>query len=394
MSAQSMEKSRFRRDYYTLYLYIMSVVCGIHQAILGSVTPFLRDELGMSKVVIGWHFSLYAIGMFCSGFIFTRMALTVSPKKILLSSAWLVAIAVAVFALPLGVTGNLLLSLGLGLAGGAMQIAIQEALARHHGENSGIAITEGCIFSAIGVFIGPLVIGYSVELGAGWRVAMFLPLVALLPLLCVLPKNIPQSPPGAGSTQAAVSQSKPARLPLVAYLMFGMIFLGVAAEWGIGFWGAQFLEEQLSLTPASGVAMMSVFFGGTIAGRIIVSRLLIHFRIQGILLWTIILSGLGMLLLWLVPTTTAAVIALLITGACLGNFFPLILSVATWQPPELLSKISAGATQSVGLALLLAPLFLGKLGEEVGLVPAMGTLIVIPPVMLIVDLISRKMSKQ
>lgn len=33
MSAQSMEKSRFRRDYYTLYLYIMSVVCGIHQAI-------------------------------------------------------------------------------------------------------------------------------------------------------------------------------------------------------------------------------------------------------------------------------------------------------------------------------------------------------------------------
>lgn len=394
MSAQSMEKSRFRRDYYTLYLYIMSVVCGIHQAILGSVTPFLRDELGMSKVVIGWHFSLYAIGMFCSGFIFTRMALTVSPKKILLSSAWLVAIAVAVFALPLGGTGNLLLSLGLGLAGGAMQIAIQEALARHHGENSGIAITEGCIFSAIGVFIGPLVIGYSVELGAGWRIAMFLPLVALLPLLCVLPKNIPQSPPGAGSTQAAVSQSKPTRLPLVAYLMFGMIFLGIAAEWGIGFWGAQFLEEQLSLTPASGVAMMSVFFGGTIAGRIIVSRLLMHFRIQGILLWTIILSGLGMLLLWLVPTTTAAVIALLITGACLGNFFPLILSVATWQPPELLSKISAGATQSVGLALLLAPLFLGKLGEEVGLVPAMGTLIVIPPVMLIVDLISRKMSKQ
>ncbi|NKI73456.1 MFS transporter [Dickeya sp. CFBP 2040] len=392
MAEQSLEKSRFKRDYYTLYLYIMSVVCGIHQAILGSITPFLRDELTMSKVIIGWHFSLYAIGMFVSGFIITHVASKASPKKILLSSSWAVAVTVAVFALPLGIAGNLILSLVLGLSGGAMQIAIQEALARHHTENSGIAITEGCIFSAIGVFIGPLVIGYSVESGAGWRIAMFLPLIALLPLLCVIPQNIPTTPPRATITPHT-SGANITRLPLVAYLMFGMIFLGIAAEWGIGFWGAQFLEEQLSLSAANSVAMMAVFFGGTIAGRIVVSRLLVRYNIQAILLWTIILSGMSMLLLWLVPDITAAVIGLTVAGACLGNFFPLILSIATWQPPELLSKISAGATQSVGLALLLAPLFLGKLGEDIGLIPAMGALIVIPPVMLIVDVISRRLSK-
>lgn len=393
MTEESLARPRFQRDYYTLYLYLLSVVCGIHQAILGSVLPFLRDELTLSKLAIGWHFSLYAIGMFASGFIITWLVPRSSPRRVLLLSAWAVVLVVALFALHLPVAGTLSLSLLLGLAGGAMQIAIQEALARHHGENSGVAITEGCIFAATGVFIGPVVISAAVEYGSGWRPAMFVPALALLPLLLAVPKNIPQQPHGSEHASAGPAV-RPPRLSLIAWMMFFLIFLGIAAEWGIGFWGAQFLEEQLAITPAASVALMSVFFAGTIFGRIAVSRLLLRYAIDNILIWTIILGGAGMLLMWLVPVYAAAVTGLAIAGACLGNFFPLILSMATWQPPELLSKISAGATQAVGLALLLAPLVLGRMGESIGLVSATGALSAIPPVMLLVYLASRQLSNR
>ncbi|NDJ56518.1 MFS transporter [Enterobacteriaceae bacterium 4M9] len=390
MVEQSLDKPRFRRDYYTLYLYLLSVVCGFHQAVLGSVTPFLRDELHLTRTAIGWHFSLYALGLFTTGFIVTWCARRLAPRTILLTTTGLVALVVALFALPLTPALTLVMSLVLGLVGGAMQIAIQESLARHHGEHSGVAITEGCVFAAIGVFAGPLFVSLAVEAGLGWRMAMVVPLIALLPLSLMVPKTLPRTPVAASSSDSE-GRATARRLPLAAFLMFGMIFLGISAEWGIGFWGAQFLEERLTVPAATGVALMSVYFGGTIAGRIAVSRLLLRFEISTILIWAIVLGGIGLVALWLLPWLAAAAVALAIAGACLGNFFPLILSIATRQPPEFLSRISAGATQSVGLALLLAPLLLGSIGDKAGLVNAVGLLAIVPPVMLVVFLLSRRM---
>lgn len=390
MVEQSLDKPRFRRDYYTLYLYLLSVVCGFHQAVLGSVTPFLRDELQLTRTAIGWHFSLYALGLFTTGFIVTWCARRMAPRTILLAATWLVALVVAIFALPMTPALTLAMSLVLGLVGGAMQIAIQAALARHHGEHSGVAITEGCVFAAIGVFAGPLFVSMAVEAGLGWRMAMVVPLIALLPLSLMTPKSLARAPVVAVSSDRA-GETTARRLPLAVLLMFGMIFLGISAEWGIGFWGAQFLEERLAVPAATGVALMSVYFGGTIVGRIVVSRLLLRVEISTILVWAIVLGGIGLVALWLLPVFAAAAVALALTGACLGNFFPLILSIATRrQPPAFLSKISAGATQSVGLALLLAPLLLGSIGDKAGLVNAVGLLAVVPPVMLVVFMVSRR----
>lgn len=391
MVEQSLDKPRFRRDYYTLYLYLLSVVCGFHQAVLGSVTPFLRDELQLTRTAIGWHFSLYALGLFTTGFIVAYCARRVGPRTIVLTTTWLVALAVALFALPLTPALTLAMSLVLGLVGGAMQIAIQESLARHHGEHSGVAITEGCVFAAIGVFAGPLFVSMAVEAGLGWRMAMLVPLIALLPLSLMVPKTLPRVPVTFAPATDHACNAGARRLPRAAFLMFGMIFLGISAEWGIGFWGAQFLEERLTVPAATGVALMSAYFGGTIVGRIAVSRLLLRFEISTILLWAIVLGGVGLVALWLLPWFAAAAVALAVAGACLGNFFPLILSIATRQPPEFLSRISAGATQSVGLALLLAPLLLGSIGDKAGLVNAVGLLALVPPVMLAVFLMSRRM---
>jgi MFS family permease len=359
---------------------LLLAIFGYHQSILGSITPFLRDEMPLTKVEIGWHFSVYALGLFSAGRIVSMLSGRYAAGSLMMISAWAMVGFVAVLAIPMPMAGTLGASLCLGLAGGALQVSIQEALARHHGEGQGIALTEGYIFGGLGVLAGPLVIGLAVKAGLGWRETLVIPAL-LLGLLVVLSgkKNLVEV---ARRPTGAIAPSEHARLPVAAILVLGMILLGIATEWGIGFWGAQFLEVHLSVSPATGVTLMSAFFGGTVVGRLFASRLLQSFEVRMLLLATIIFGGSSVFVLWAEPRFAVATATLIIAGMCLGNFFPLILSVANEIAPDQPGAISAGATQAVGFALLIVPALLGRLGEAVGLNNAVGLLAIFPAAML------------
>lgn len=371
---------KIARDGYTWYLYLMFAICGYHQSVLGSITPFLRDEMALSKTEIGWHFGIYAVGLIVAGHIVKLLSGRYAVSSLMAASAWFMVGFIAVLAIPLPMVGTLIGALCLGLSGGTQLITIQETLARHHGDNQGIALTEGCVFGGLGVFIGPLVIGVSVQLGLGWRETLIVPML-LLGLLYFVSRGI--QPPHLSLSTAGTTAGREGRLPLSVILVFGMILFGISTEWGVGFWGAQFLEVHLSVSPETGVTLMSAFFGGTVIGRIFASQLLQIFEVHTILIAVIVFGGGSVFVLWLMPVFAAAVTALVVAGMCLGNFFPLILSIANELAPEQPRLVSAGATQSVGLALLIAPVLLGQLGESIGLSNAVGLLAFLPLAMLL-----------
>lgn len=386
--AMSKSNKKLNRDGYTWYLYLMLAICGYHQSVLGSITPFLRDEMSLTKTVIGWHFGVYALGLIITGLIVTILSRNnYSTALLTTASAWLMVAFVAMLAIPMPLTGTLFGSLLLGLSGGALQITVQETLARYHGHKRGIALTEGCIFAGLGVFAGPLVIGLALKMGFGWRETLIVPALLLVLLFLCFRKARPNYSLSK-EVPAVVGVSANGKLPLAVFFIFGMILLGIATEWGIGFWGAQFLEVQLDVSPGEGVTIMSAFFGGTVLGRIFASKLLQFFEIRSLLISVIVLGGGSVLLLWAVPNFKVTVAALVIAGMCLGNFFPLILSIANELAPEKAGAISAGATQSVGMALLFAPALLGGLGESIGLISAVGLLAFLPLGMLFLYIFS------
>jgi MFS family permease len=359
----------------------MLAIFGYHQSVLGSIAPFLRDEMTLTKVEVGWHFSIYALGLFIGGRIISILSRYYATSTLMVVSAWLMVGFVALLATPMSMIGTLIASFCLGLSGSALQVTVQEALARHHGDSQGIALTEGFVFGGFGVFIGPLVIGLTVKMGLGWRETLAVPTV-LLGILFLTSRGVQPAPAVQLVTARAVTGSQAQRLPLAVHLVFGMILLGIATEWGIGFWGAQFLETHLSVSPETGVTLMSVFFGGTVIGRIFASRLLRAFEVHTMLIVAFVLGGASVFMLWGVPLFPATVVALAIAGMCLGNFFPLILSIANEFAPDRPGPISAGATQAVGLALLVVPVLLGHLGETIGLSHAVGLLAFVPFTML------------
>ncbi|MET3133643.1 fucose permease [Oxalobacteraceae bacterium GrIS 1.11] len=352
-----------KRDQQTWFLYLLLVVYGFKQSVLGSVMPFLRDELHYDTLQIGWHFSIYALGLVISGFLsgFLLTAQRIDALVRLSAIAMIVAVLSLMFAH--NYSGTLAAPLAMGLTGGIVQASVQAGIAWHQGENRDMAMVEAFIFGGLGVFSGPLLVGQVAAAGLNWRLALLIPALALLALLLIFRGGAltPSAHPCHAGARVGVAGAvaRGALLPIL--LCWLMVILGIAAEWGLGFWGAQFLESRLGLAPAAAVSLMAVFFGGTVCGRLVSSRLLGIFDGRSMLYAVIFLGGGAIFALWSVPQLASTVLALAVAGMCLGNFFPLILSSGIRAAPDRVGLVSVGATQAVGVALLVVPIGLGML---------------------------------
>jgi len=160
-----------------------------------------------------------------------------------------------------------------------------------------------------------------------------------------------------------------------------LVFCGNAVEWGIGLWGPQVIKEKLHLETASAVSVMGFYFGATIVGRIINTRLLRRFECEQLFL-TYIAIGWAAVVLFLMSTSLpVATVGLVVAGACLGCFYPLNLATAMKYAPDDISLITSGAAKCSGLALLSVPLTLGYASDRFGLLTAVFILGGIPPIM-------------
>lgn len=385
-SVLTQKGSYFCRDRKTWFFYLILAIFGFKQSVLGSVLPFLRDQLHYDTLQVGWHFSFYAAGLVLSGliagFLLNRLPIDVLVRAS--SASMILAVLSIIFVA--SYPGTLAVAFTMGLTGGIVQAAVQAGIAWHQDNYRDVAMVEAFIFAGIGVFFGPLLVGQFAAVGLGWRLALLIPAVVMIALLIIFREGIRvnlHSGEHHDTRPTSAEQAPTNKVIFPVMLCWLMVLLGIAAEWGLGFWGAQFLESRLGLAPATAVSLMSLFFGGTVFGRLVSSRLLSIFDGRTMLFAVIFLGGGAILTLWGVAHIASTVVALAVAGMCLGNFFPLILSNGIRLAPDRIGLISVGATQAVGIALLIVPLTLGYIGERIGLVNAIGMLVAMPASMAI-----------
>jgi fucose permease len=367
-------KRSLHRDRRTYLLYGVMCVFGFSQSVLGSALPFLRDELGYSDVDVGWHFSLYAVGVVGAGlasraFLGQRGTSATMTQGLL---ALVTSMLLATVAVALG--ASLLVAVAIGFCGVVVQIAAQAEIVNRH-EQGDLALTEAFVFAGVGVLAGPVIIGRAGAL-ASWRWAMLVPLVAAIPLAVAVARD-----PAPRRDRVAQARAR-GRLPASVMVCWVMVVLAIATEWGIGFWGAEYLERRYDLAAAEAVTCMGVFFGGTVVGRVVSSRVLGRFDTRSVLNAALAAGAISVVGLWGFRLLPVGLVMLAVAGMSLGNYFPLILSVAMAEAGDEVERISSGSAQAIGLALLLAPLTLAYLGDRIGLVDAVGLLALLPLVML------------
>jgi MFS family permease len=382
----------FVRDRFTWLAYGMLAYFAYLQASLGPALPFLRQELNLSYTVAGFHASAMALGMILAGSFADRIARRWGRHL----TFWGGGCGMALGAILIGVGTRPVLTIGgaglMGAIGGLLLIMIQSTLADRYGPRRATALTEANLTASVGAMCVPLLMGLFQVSGIGWQTAMFVAaLVWMAAFLRLYRVPIPNDFGREISTPGVQRLTTGAPLPVVYWVFWSVIFCVVAIEWCMAYWGAAFLEQSAGLGRAAASSVMSVFFAAVVAGRLLGSRLTHRFESTTLLLGSLGVAMLGFPLFWLASSVWLTLVGLVVTGFGIANLFPLTLSAATGVAPDQADRASARISLGAGVAILLAPQFLGTLADRIGVHGAYAVVPVLILCAIVATIIARRL---
>ena len=364
----------FVRDRFTWLAYLMLAYYAYSQAALGPLMPFLRAELDLNYTVAGLHISAFALGMILAGLLGDRWAQRRGRRFVF----WAGGAGMAAGALILTVSHHVVLTiigaLVMGWLGTYLLVMIQATLSDRHGEQRAIALTESNVAASISAALAPVFIGTFQRLSLGWRTALYLAAATFVLLFVYFqPEPIPDNrPPVTGPTRTG-RQS----LPVFFWGYWTVVILAVSIEWCMIFWGADFLENVVGLSKINAATMMSLFFGAMVLGRIVGSRLSRTIPSPILLLVALGIVVVGFPLYWLATIPALNLLGLFIAGLGIANLFPLTLSVAVGVAADQANAASARVALAGGLAILIAPLTLGWVADQLNIQNAYGLVVLL-----------------
>ena len=359
----NISKPPFTRDRFTWLAYLMLAYYAFLEAALGPLMPFLRAELALNYTGGGLHFSAFALGMILAGISGDSLTQRLGRPVVF----WGGATGMAIGALGLVLAGQVALTIAaafvMGFLGTLLLVVIQAALSDHHGTNRVIALTESNVGASLAVTMVPLLIGTLARVGLSWRLALVLA-VAFFLLVTGRFRTVTIPTGRSGDSQDA---ARAGPLPRACWAYWLVVVLGVAVEWCLVFWGADYLVSATGMDKTDAVTAMTLFFVAMVLGRFTASRLSRVITSATLLMAALFLTLAGFAIFWLSNPVSVTLIGLFIAGFGVANFYPLTLAIATTVAPHQADKASARITLGTGLAIFLAPLLLGWSADRWGI---------------------------
>lgn len=378
----------FHRDRFTWLVYLSLAFYAYFLNVLGPITPFLKDELQLSYTVSSFHFTAFAIGILFIGLGGHLVVQRIGRRQTL----WLGLFGMSLSALLLLMGKSPILTIGasflMGLIGSLILIIVPAALSDQHEEFKAVALSEANVIASLFSTAAPLLVGWFAQSRGQWRFA--LGIMALIPIFMFIGLGKESAPENSSVHAPAIKFSK--SLPRLFWLYWVALFLGVAVEFCMVFWSADYLEQVLEMGKASAAQAISLFLAGMILGRIAGSRLVQRFSTRSVVSVSILMAGLGFLLFWRAETVFLGLSGLFLTGLGVANLYPLLLSLAIGAANGNTDQAGARATLASGTAILALPLALGSFADALGIRLAFGVVLVLLVSVFLISLFSRNPS--
>lgn len=355
----------FRRTRFTWYAYSLWMFFGFFINVLGPITPFLKDELGLSYTVSSLHFSAFAAGTLLAGVIGPPLVRRLGTWPALWVGTW--GISLSVGALLLGSTPVVTVGAtgALGMLGGLIFITVPALFSAHYGDQRAIALTESNLLGSVVGMTAPLLVGWAMQTWGEWRLALAAVTLAPLGLYAAFRTvNVPTPPAPAEAASAT-------HLPGAFWWYWGAIFLSVAMEFCMLSWSADYVRTMYAVSSAEAAQAVSLFLAGMIGGRWASSVLVRRWPARTLVYASLLVTGAGFGLFWLSGQVMATLAGLFIAGLGVAGLYPLILALALGHARDV-AYASARASLASGSAILVLPLVLGWLADAAGIQAAYG----------------------
>lgn len=332
-----MDKRSFK--YLIWGRYYSFIVTGLAVLITGAILPYLRQEFGITYDQGGLLLALQAIGnltaSFAGGFIsdyIGRKAMLAIGSLFFVIGFGGVLLVHSAFML---IAFLFIAGLGWGTLNNLVNAVVSDAT-----QGNGSIMNMLHMFFGIGAFSAPFLVGLSVRIGLGWRLAV-LALVIAAALLCAvfLLMPIPQAKDKNKMSLAAFRAIKDGRF----ILFMALLFFYVGTENSINGWFVTYLIDRNLFSAVDAQNMLSIFWIALIIGRLICSYLARIYS-KEIVIAVCSAGGFICLILLLTADTSFAILLLAFAvGLFLSGIYPTVVANA--------SSLIAGSGTASGMML-------------------------------------------
>ena len=236
-------------------------------------------------------------------------------------------------------------------------------LADIHGERSAEAYAGLSIVAYVFGLAAPLVTGFFVWWEFGWRSAVLVGAAMAVAIVIWFRRTAIVEP-------APVASQKRQTLRPAFWAYWALLVASCALEYCILFWAPAFFERVVNLAPASAATAAAGFPLGMLLGRIALGNLVRRVAPRRLLIATLAVAAVGFLVYWGTDQRVVSIVGVFIIGLGIGPLYPLVTTFAVGAAPEARDLASVRLAIAFGVSLLLAPIALGALADEIGLGPA------------------------
>jgi fucose permease len=348
----------------TWYAFLLS---GIYLYLLngqGNVFPFLQEEFGLSYREVSLHSSAIAVGVIVIGLFGDRLLRATGRRMSLFIGTAGLAVSILFLCLAPAAWASILSCLLMGLFGTLIPAIMPPLLADIHGARRTEAYAGQAIIAYMFALAVPLVTGFCIWIGLGWRTAMLAGALAAV-AVTLWYRNLP-----IVETATPQRQTGGAPLPAAFWGYWALNFACSGIEFCMIYWAPSFFERVVGFGPAAAATAASGFPLGMLVGRIALNWLVRRFEARTLLLASLALSFVGFFVYWGFDAPAISVAGVFITGLGVAALYPLAVTFSIGAAREARDRAGFRMTISYGSALLLLPIALGALADQIGLGPA------------------------
>ncbi len=353
--------SASRRLYFLFLAGFMAF--GMIFTIAGASLPQLIRDYHWSYAVTGIVLAGSAAGYLLSAFLSGLIVQRIPAKVVIVVGLVAGAAGVSLFGRVPSPWPNLVFTFAMGLCQGSMEVVANLEII--HIEQNGQSRLMNLLHAAfsVGAIAGPAAVGLVSGAGTSMLV-VFLAAGILLLVLAVLfgivhfPRASLTSGPGKEPGLRLV------REPVLLLLTF-LLFAYVGIEIGVSSWSSEFFVQVLGSAASQGAYAVAVVGVGLLVGRLAVSLWYKGRRQEVLMLGLSMLSAAMLLIVLLVHSAVAVVIAFFFTGLGFSAFYPLTMTVVGryYKTGAAVGTVATGGAAGS----ILFPFLMSMLSQKVGI---------------------------
>ena len=376
---------RVPAQFRSLYggLLAISFLFGANFTALGAVLPQMIRSFDWSYTAAATVLAAGSFGYFgatfASGFIVRRIGLRVTA----VIGLGLIAGALALFGATPALLVNVLLHGLVGVGSGCVEVVINYGAVRM--ERDGRSQLMNLLHAAfsVGGMLGPLAAARLLDAGSPWQTvfriiaagtALAAVWLVLLPFHRLDEQPAPARPntrraadSSAGSTARGHASEPPLDHLLVA-LCVALLFIYVGAEVGVSGWVAEYSVSVLGSSPAQGAILVTLFWGGILAGRLLLAFCYTGTRSALAILTLAAVAAAGLIVAIAATGPLAAAAGFVVAGLGFSCIYPLVMSIVGGYVPARRQSVVVGfASSGGGIGSLAFPFLVAAVAQQIGI---------------------------